>query len=261
MASLTVSRSPAAAIELKEVSVRYRLPHERIRSIKEYAIRRMRRDLVYDDFWALHQVSVTVQRGEALGLIGPNGSGKSTLLKVVARVLRPTLGRVMVRGRVAPLLELGTGFDYELTGRENVFLNGAMLGQGQRNLQARFDRIVDFAGLWNFVDAPLRTYSTGMVARLGFAIATDIPPEILIVDEVLSVGDAEFRQKSSDRIAAFRSAGATILLVSHSMDTVRQLCDRAIWLQNGQVQAAGGAAEVIRRYTTQVEQAVGHGQS
>lgn len=247
MALPTVSSLPPA-IELEGVSVRYRLPHERIPSIKEYAIRRIRRGIVYDDFWALNRVSLRVGRGEAVGLVGANGSGKSTLLKVVARVLRPTLGRVRVAGRVAPLLELGTGFDYELTGRENVYLNGAMLGQSQRDLRARFDRIVEFAGLWNFIDAPLRTYSTGMVARLGFAIATDVRPEILIVDEVLSVGDAEFRQKSSDRIAAFRSAGATILLVSHSMETVAELCDQAVWLRAGQVQAAGPAAGVIDQY-------------
>ena len=158
---------------------------------------------------------------------------------------------MQVFGRVAPLLELGTGFDFELTGRENIFLNGAMLGQSQRDLKSRFDRIVDFAGLWNFIDAPLRTYSTGMVARLGFAIATDVAPTVLIVDEVLSVGDVEFRQKSTDRIAAFRASGTTILLVSHSLETVRALCDRAIWLQHGQTQSMGPVSQVIRDYQEQ----------
>jgi ABC-type polysaccharide/polyol phosphate transport system ATPase subunit len=187
-------------IQLENVSVRYRVPRERIPSLKEFAIRWMRRQLAYHDYWVLKDVGLDVQPGEVFGLIGPNGAGKSTLLKVVARLLRPTTGRVRVRGRVAPLLELGAGFDSELTGRENVFLNGAILGYWQPDIAQRFDRIVDFAGVPEFVNAPLRTYSSGMVVRLAFAVVTDVQPEVLIVDEVLAVGDAEFKRKSVARI-------------------------------------------------------------
>lgn len=235
-------------IQLENVSVRYRVPHERIPSFKEYTIRWLRRKIVYDEFWALKDVSLQVRRGEAFGIIGPNGAGKSTLLKVAARVLRPTRGRVRVRGRIAPLLELGAGFDVELTGRENVFLNGAILGYTRSDVAARFDRIVDFAGVRDFIDAPLRTYSTGMVARLGFAVATDVQPDLLIVDEVLAVGDAEFQKKSSERIEGFRANGATILMVSHNLAAVQTMCQRAVWLERGTVQATGPSAEVVKLY-------------
>jgi len=233
---------------LEDVSVRYRVPRERIPTLKEYAIRRLQRNVSYDAFWALREVSLELHQGEVLGIVGPNGAGKSTLLKVIARVLRPTLGRVRVRGRIAPLLELGAGFDLELTGRENVFLNGAMLGFNQRDIAARLERIVDFAGLHQFIDAPLRTYSTGMVARLAFSVATDVAPEILIVDEVLSVGDADFQRKSLERIQGFRQAGATILMVSHNLDTVQAMCTRALWLDHGQIKAQGSAEAVVRQY-------------
>jgi ABC-2 type transport system ATP-binding protein/lipopolysaccharide transport system ATP-binding protein len=249
--------APAAApsgrpvIQLENVSVCYRLPHERIPSLKEFAIRWLRRQLAYHEFWALKNVSLDVQPGEVYGLIGPNGAGKSTLLKVVARVLRPTTGRVRVRGRVAPLLELGAGFDVELTGRENVFLNGAILGYSRADIAQRFDRIVDFAGVREFVDAPLRTYSSGMTVRLGFAVATDVRPEVLIVDEVLAVGDAEFQRKSTARMEEFRAAGATILMVSHNMVAVEDMCSRAAWLEHGHVLALGVAHDVVRAYQAQ----------
>ena len=246
--------APAAApgvqpvIRLENVSVRYRVPRERIPSLKEFAIRWLRRQLVYHDFWALRNVSLDVQPGEVFGLIGPNGAGKSTLLKVVARVLRPTTGRVRVRGRVAPLLELGAGFDMELTGRENVFLNGAILGYSRADIAQRFDRIVEFAGVRDFVDAPLRTYSSGMTVRLGFAVATDVQPEVLIVDEVLAVGDAEFQRKSAARIEEFRSAGTTILIVTHSMAVVVGMCSRVALLEHGQVLALGATKDVVQAY-------------
>ena len=235
-------------IQLENVSVRYRVPKERIPSFKEYVIRWLRRQVAYNDFWALKGVGLTVYPGEAFGIIGPNGAGKTTLLKVVARVLRPTTGRVRVHGRVAPLLELGAGFDMELTGRENVYLNGAILGYSERGIAERFDRIVDYAGVREFVDAPLRTYSTGMVVRLGFAVATDVQPEVLIVDEVLAVGDADFQKKSAARIESFRAAGTTILMVSHSLGTVAQMCARAAWIEHGVVRAIGPATEVVARY-------------
>lgn len=236
------------AIQLENVSVRYRVPRERIPTFKEYAIRWLRRRVGYEEFWALKNVSFEIRRGEVFGVIGPNGAGKSTLLKVVARVLRPTTGRVRVRGRVAPLLELGAGFDMELTGRENVFLNGAILGHTRADVAARFERIVNFAGVRDFIDAPLRTYSSGMVVRLGFAVATDVQPEILIVDEVLAVGDAEFQKKSAERIEGFRKSGTTILMVSHNLGAVQAMCERAMWLNRGEVQALEQAADVVRQY-------------
>jgi ABC-2 type transport system ATP-binding protein len=244
-------------ISVEGVSVRYRLPKERIPSLKEYVIRRLRRQVSYQDFWALNGVSLEVRRGEVFGIIGPNGAGKSTLLKVVARVLKPTTGRVRVRGRVAPLLELGAGFDSELTGRENVFLNAAILGFSRRQTHERFDDIVDFAGVREFIDMPLRTYSSGMVVRLGFAVATDVQPEVLIIDEVLAVGDAEFQKKSAARIAQFRASGATMLMVSHSLAAVRDMCARAAWLEHGRLRAIGPADEVVRQYETNA--GIGHG--
>jgi ABC-2 type transport system ATP-binding protein/lipopolysaccharide transport system ATP-binding protein len=236
------------AIQLENVSVRYRVPRERIPTFKEYAIRWLRRRVGYEEFWALKGVSLDIRHGEVFGVIGPNGAGKSTLLKVVARVLRPTTGRVRVRGRAAPLLELGAGFDMELTGRENVFLNGAILGHTRADVAARFERIVDFAGVRDFIDAPLRTYSSGMVVRLGFAVATDVQPEILIVDEVMAVGDAEFQKKSAERIEGFRKNGTTILMVSHNLGAVQAMCERAMWLNQGEIQALGPAADVVRQY-------------
>jgi lipopolysaccharide transport system ATP-binding protein len=235
-------------IELSDVAVRYRAAQERIPSFKEYAIRWLRRQIRYEEFWALQNISLSVKPGEVLGIIGPNGAGKSTLLKVVARVLRPTRGRVQIRGRISPLLELGAGFDPELTGRENVYLNSAILGYSKLNIDKRFDRIVDFAGLHDFIDAPVRTYSTGMAARLGFAVATDVRPEILIVDEILGVGDAEFQTKSFERIQSFQAEGTTILLVSHSLDRIQEMCSRAIWLDHGQLMLAGTAENVVGRY-------------
>ena len=238
--SLPTESSPAApVIEVSNVSVLYRLSHERITSFKEYAIRRLKRTIGYTDFWALRHVNLAVDKGEVVGIVGPNGAGKSTLLKVIARVLRPTEGRVRIRGRVAPLLELGTGFDYELTGHENILLNSAMLGYTRRDTEARLDRIVEFAGIGEFIDEPLRTYSTGMVARLGFAIATDAEPDILIVDEILSVGDADFRSKSEARIRAFQENGSTILLVSHNFETIRAMCQRVFLLEHGQIVKSG----------------------
>lgn len=239
-------------IRLEDVSVNYRVPRERVASLKEHAIRWIQRRLQYDNFLALQAVNLEVRRGDVVGIIGRNGAGKSTLLKVIARVLRPTRGRVVVHGRVAPLLEFGAGFHPELTGRENVFLNGALLGFSRGEMQAKFNRIVDFAELWNFIDAPLRTYSSGMIARLGFAIATDVDPDVLIVDEILGVGDTEFQQKSAERINDFHKAGVTFLLVSHSLDVVRNLCNKAVWLDNGQVVASGPADQVIESYLADV---------
>jgi len=240
----------ADAIELRDVSVRYRLPRERIPTFKEFAIKWLRGGLVYDDLLALANVDLAVPRGESLGIIGRNGAGKTTLMKVIARVLRPTQGSVAVSGTVAPLLELGAGFDMELSGRENVFLNGAILGRSRREMQRRFDAIVEFSELGEFIDAPLRAYSTGMVARLGFAVATDVEPDILLVDELLSVGDIEFQRKCTDRIEGILARGATLVLVSHSPESVMQLCRRAIWIDHGHVLADGPAHEVVEAFVT-----------
>ena len=246
------TRSDEPLIVLDDVAVRYRVPKERIPSFKEYVIRWVKGEVSYQDFWALQNINLKVRRGEVLGIVGPNGAGKSTLLKVVARVLRPTKGRVQINGMVAPLLELGAGFDYELTGRENIYLNGAILGYSKSNIESRFDRIVEFAGLGDFIDAPLRTYSTGMVARLGFAVATDVRPEILIVDEILGVGDAEFQTKSFERIQRFQAEGTTILLVSHSLGKVEEMCSRAIWLDHGVEMSAGPTKTVVNQYMRKV---------
>ena len=235
-------------IKIENVTVRYRIPRERIPSIKDYAIRKVKGRIEIDEFLALNNVSLEVRRGETLGIIGHNGAGKSTLLRLIARVLRPTDGRVWVRGTVAPLLELGAGFDPELTGRENVFLNGAMLGQTAASITERFDRIIDFAGVRDFIDMPLRTYSTGMTARLGFAVATDVQPDILILDELLSVGDAEFQRKSSARMDSLRKHGDAILMVSHSLDSILRMCHRVAWLHHGELRALGKPDEVVAAY-------------
>ena len=235
-------------IRLDNVSVRYRVPHERIGTFKEYMIRLIQGKVKHQTFWALRNVSISVHQGEVFGLVGQNGAGKSTLLKVVARVLRPTEGRVVVKGQVSPLLEVGAGFHPELTGRENVYLNGAMLGFTRQQMDQKFDRIVDFAELWDFIDAPIRTFSSGMWARLGFAVATDEIPDVLIVDEILSVGDEAFQRKSAARIQSYRDQGASIFLVSHSMALVESMCERAAWIDHGEVKLIGPTAEVIQMY-------------
>lgn len=244
----TQNKEREVAIRLENISVRYRVPQERIGTFKEYVIRTLQRRVNHQEFWALRDVNLQVHKGEVFGIIGRNGAGKSTLLKVVARVLRPTTGRVLVKGRIAPLLEFGAGFHPELTGHENIFLNGTLLGFSRREMQEKFDRIVNFAELGQFIDAPIRTYSSGMVARLGFAIATDVRPDILIVDEVLAVGDEVFRRKSVARMQEFRDEGATILLVSHDANAVRAMCARAAWIDHGVVKADGAAAHVVEAY-------------
>jgi ABC-type polysaccharide/polyol phosphate transport system ATPase subunit len=235
-------------VVLENASVRYRSPEDPIWSFKEYAIRLLERKVRMRDFWALREVSLLVNRGEAFGIIGRNGAGKSTLLKLVSRVLSPTSGRIITRGKVAPLLELGAGFHAELTGRENVFLNGALLGHSQSEIRSHFSEILEFAELDGYIDAPLRTYSSGMVARLGFAVATSWVPEILILDEILSVGDEEFRKKCYARMKGFRQSGTTTLLVSHDMSTVQNQCERAVWLEKGKIMQIGSAKEVIDAY-------------
>jgi ABC-type polysaccharide/polyol phosphate transport system ATPase subunit len=237
-----------AAIRLEGVSVCYRIPRERIRTLKEYAIRQLRRRIVYDDFEALSDISLEIRAGETVGVIGRNGAGKSTLLRLIARIIRPTAGRVVVTGTIAPLLELGLGLHGELTGRENVLLQGALLGFSRSEMKHRMDRIIAFAELEEFIDAPIRTYSTGMTARLAFSVATDVDPDILIVDEALAVGDERFQIKCHDRMEAFRQEGKTVLLVSHSMAQVRNNCRRAVWIHEGRIRRDGEAGEVTEAY-------------
>ena len=240
--------SDVPVIELDGVALCYRLAKQRIPSLKEYAIHWMKGALVYEKLWALREVSLTVERGESVGIIGRNGAGKSTLLKVVSGVLKPTLGNRRVRGPVAPILELGTGFDYELTGLENVYLNALLLGRRRREIDEKLEEIVEFSGLEDFIRSPIRNYSTGMQARLGFAIATAWVPRLLILDEVLAVGDARFLARCERRMAEFREVGTTVLLVSHDLEAVRKNCQRAVWLETGRVEADGPATEVVGRY-------------
>jgi len=235
------------AVAMRGVSKNFRIYHERNRYIKATLLRGRRAR--YEEFWALKDVTFEVPHGATLGFIGSNGSGKTTLLKCLTGIYVPERGEVSVDGNVAALLELGAGFHAELTGRENVYLNGAILGMSKRDVERNFDSIVDFAGLARFIDSPVKNYSSGMVVRLGFSIATHVHPEILLIDEVLSVGDQEFQRRSADKIDEFRREGRTIVVVSHSLELVRQLCRDVVWLDRGGVRAMGPADEVISAYT------------
>jgi homopolymeric O-antigen transport system ATP-binding protein len=238
----------AEAIRLERVTMRYRIPHERIHSLKEYTIRRLKRTITYDDFVALQGVDLSVAPGERVGLIGRNGAGKSTLFRIISRVLTPSEGRVVVAGRIAPILELGLGFSGELTGRENVMIQGALLGFSRKQTRSRLERIVEWAELQDFIDAPIRTFSTGMAARLAFAVATDVDPDILLVDEALAVGDEKFQRKCQERMAAITDQGKTFMLVSHSLEHIRKSCERAIWLHHGMIVRDGPAQAVAEAY-------------
>lgn len=235
-------------IEVRDVSMRFRMANDRISSIKEYAIARLRGKLKYNEFEALKHVSFDVKRGEVMGLIGHNGAGKSTLLKVISGILKPTEGSVIVRGNVAPMLELGSGFDFDMTGRENIFLNGAILGYSEEFLKSKYEEIVAFSEIGPFIDMPLRNYSSGMVARLAFSVATVVVPEVLIVDEVLAVGDAEFQEKSRKRMMELMSGGTTVLFVSHNMEQIRQMCNRVVWLERGRVTMFGNVQTLCEEY-------------
>ncbi|HWN42860.1 MAG TPA: ABC transporter ATP-binding protein [Thermoanaerobaculia bacterium] len=239
---------PQPSIRLQEVSLRYRLAKQRIPSIKEFAIHWMRGALTYEDLWALRDVSFEIRQGETVGIVGRNGAGKSTLLKVISRVLKPSRGRIEVQGLIAPILELGTGFDHELTGLENIHLNALLLGRTRREIEEKLEEIVDFSGLGDFIRSPIRNYSSGMLARLGFSIATAWLPEILILDEVLAVGDAAFTEKCEAKMRTFHDAGITILVVSHSDTVIRETCSRCIWLDAGLLRADGETGKVLDLY-------------
>lgn len=240
--------SKKTMIEVSDVTMRFRLNNDRILSLKEFVTTALRGKLQYNDFTALEHVSFTVKKGETLGLIGRNGAGKSTLLKVISGILKPTEGSVTCHGNVVPMLELGSGFDMDLTGRENIFLNGAILGYSEEYLKSKYEEIVDFSELGQFIEVPIRNYSSGMLARLAFSVASVVNPEILIVDEILSVGDAGFQEKSRKRMLELMGGGTTVLFVSHSLDQIREMCGRVIWLEHGQVKASGRAEEICNAY-------------
>lgn len=235
-------------IEVSDVSMRFRLNNDKILSLKEFVTTALRGKLIYNEFTALDHVSFTVEKGETLGLIGRNGAGKSTMLKVISGILKPTEGSVTTYGNVVPMLELGSGFDMDLTGRENIFLNGAILGYSEEFLKAKYDEIVEFSELGQFIETPIRNYSSGMLARLAFSIATVVQPEVLIVDEILSVGDAQFQEKSKRRMLELMDGGTTVLFVSHSIGQIREMCNRVVWLERGQMKLLGKTDEVCSAY-------------
>ncbi len=239
-------------VEATDVSLAYRRTRHRVSSLKQTAIDTINRRLAYEEFFALNKVSFNIGRGETVSIIGRNGAGKSTLLKVIARVLPPTQGRVIVRGHVAPMIELGAGFNPELTGAENIVLYGTLLGRTPKEMRGRIEAIADWAGLAEHMNIPIRAYSSGMTARLAFATATDVTPDLLLIDEVLSVGDADFREKSAARTQEMMNGGCAVLLVSHDLETVQRMSTRAIYLSNGQEKVSGDPIEVVEAYLADV---------
>lgn len=235
-------------IDIKSVSVRFNKSSEHISGLKDYVIKMLKGELMFQEFIALKDINFQVRKGESWGIIGKNGSGKSTLLKLISGIIKPHKGTISVKGTISPLIELGAGFDAELTARENIFLNGALLGYSKKFIQENFNKIVDFAELQDFLDTPIKNFSSGMAARLGFAIATVAKPDILIVDEVLAVGDFAFQQKCKAKMEELLSGGTTLLFVSHSIDQVKQLCKKAIWIDKSEIKAIGEVGQVANIY-------------
>lgn len=237
------------AVEVNNVSMRFNLARERVDNIKEWFVRRLRgKQTAVDEFWALKDVSFNIPKGDSFALVGSNGSGKSTMLKIISGILTPTTGSVTINGSIAPLIELGAGFDMELTGRENVFLNGAVLGHSKKMMLEKYDEIIDFSELKQFEDVPVKNYSSGMLARLGFSVATMVKPDILIVDEILAVGDFAFQQKCQKRMEEMMSGGTTVVLVSHSADDVKRICKHAVWINKGRLMAIDNSSSVLKQY-------------
>lgn len=237
-----------AVIEVNDVTMRFHMNADKIMSLKEFLTRAVRGKIEYFDFTALEHLSFDVKKGETLGLIGHNGAGKSTTLKLISGILKPTEGSITVRGNVVPMLELGSGFDFDLTGRENIFLNGAILGYSEDFLKQKYDEIVAFSELGQFIETPIRNYSSGMLARLAFSVASMVEPEVLIVDEILSVGDASFQEKSHKRMMELMGGGTTVLFVSHNLNQIREMCNRVIWLEHGHTKMIGDSEEVCSAY-------------
>lgn len=237
-------------VKVEDVSLKFNMDANRATSLKEFCVRWFKKDLkrMEKEFWALKQVSFEVKRGDVVGIIGHNGAGKSTLLKVVSGIMKPTKGSLKVRGNVVPMLELGSGFDMELTGRENIYLNGAIMGYSEKFLDQKYEEIIRFSELGDFIEAPIRTYSSGMLARLAFSIACIVEPEILIVDEILSVGDADFQEKSRARMMELMSGGTTVFFVSHNLEQIKEMCNKVLWLEHGEVIRYGKTEEVCGEY-------------
>ena len=247
----------ATVIDVRDVTIRFNLANQKVDNLKEYFIKLVKKELMFQEFLAVQNVSFQVKKGEAWGIIGANGSGKSTLLKAISGILRPYKGTISVNGSIAPLIELGAGFDGNLTARENIYLNGCVLGYSRRFMQEHFDEIVEFAGIEPFLDSPIKNYSSGMRARLGFSVATMVKPDILIVDEILAVGDFQFRKKCEARMKQMLSDGVTLLFVSHSIEEVKRLCSHAIWLEKGKVMKIGASGEVCDTYMRKMESKAG----
>lgn len=238
-------------IELQNVTMKYNLAQEKIDSMKEYFVKLIKGQLLFQEFTALDDVSLTISSGDIFGIVGLNGSGKSTMLKIISGILTPTKGKVRVQGSISPLIELGAGFDPDLTARENIYLNGLILGHSKALMSSKFDEIVDFAELHQFIDVPVKNFSSGMYARLGFSVATIIKPDILIVDEILSVGDFRFQEKCEKRIRQLMAGGTTVIIVSHALKQVRDLCNHVVWLEKGRIKMSGNAKDVCDKYETQ----------
>lgn len=230
------------------ITMRFKMTFDRVQTIKEYMVQLLHGKIKYEEFAALTDVSFSIEKGEVIGIIGHNGAGKSTLLKIISGILKPTEGSIEVHGNIVPMLELGSGFDYDLTGRENIFLNGAILGYSEEFLKEKYDEIVAFSELGKFIEIPIRNYSSGMLMRLAFSVATVVNPDILIVDEILAVGDANFQAKSKARMMELMGGGTTVLFVSHSIEQIREMCDRVIWMDHGRVKMIGETNEVCDRY-------------
>lgn len=235
-------------IDVKDAAVRFNMASEKVDNLKEYVIKLVKKELMFQEFLALQNINLQIRQGESWALIGTNGAGKSTLLKLICGVLKPYKGSVTVNGMMAPLIELGAGFDADLTAKENILLNGAFMGHSEKYMKEHFDEIVDFAELWDFMDMPIKNYSSGMSARLGFSIATMVQPDILICDEVLSVGDFKFQEKCEDRMRNMLDNGTTLLYVSHNIETVRKMCDYAVWLDHGRIRMIGEAGPICDEY-------------
>ena len=242
------------AVSVENVSMKFNLSQEVVDNLKEYVIKLLKRELFFQEFWALKDITFQVKKGEKVGIIGLNGAGKSTLLKLISGVMKPTTGTIKVNGSIAPLLELGGGFDPNYTGRENIYLRGALLGYSKEFMESEFDEIVEFAELEEFIDVPIKNYSSGMISRLGFSISTMVQPQILILDEVLAAGDAKFRKKSQDRMNSMLNEKTTVILVSHSMAQIRNLCTRALWLEDGRLVMDGPSKEVTESYLKSIEE-------
>ena len=246
-----MSKQPAIIVD--NVSMKFNLSKEKVDSLKDYIIKSIKKEIKYNEFWALQNVSFTVEKGDRVGILGLNGAGKSTLLKVIAGVFKPTEGSVTKHGKMVPLLELGAGFDQQYTGKENIYLYGAMLGYSKEFIDEKYDEIVKFSELKDFIDVPIKNYSSGMKSRLGFSIATVVSPKILILDEVLSVGDAKFRKKSEKKLVDMMDTGVTVLFVSHNLDQVKRICNKAMILEHGEMKAFGDIDEIAPVYEEMIE--------